>query len=58
MDKSALTRRYLAVLNDELGWEALEGDDGEVKFSSPIGGCLACLACSSPRPAASTRKSC
>lgn len=38
MDKRALTRRYLAVLNDELGWEAVEGDDGEVKFSSPIGG--------------------
>lgn len=38
MDKRALTRRYLAALNDELGWEAVESDDGDVKFSSPIGG--------------------
>lgn len=37
-DKRTLTRRYLAALNDELGWEAVESDDGDVKFSSPMGG--------------------
>lgn len=30
---TVLTRRYLAVLNDELGWEAVEhGDEGDVVF--------------------------
>lgn len=37
-DKKALTRRYLAALNDELGWDAVAGDDGDVQFSTSVGG--------------------
>jgi len=38
IDKKTLARRYLSALNDELGWGATADDDGDVKFSSPVGG--------------------
>lgn len=31
-DKKMLTNRYLTVLNDELGWNAVEAGDGDVRF--------------------------
>ena len=36
-DKKTLTQRYLAAVNDELGWGAVEEPNGNVRFVSSMG---------------------
>ncbi len=36
-DKNTLTQRYLTVLNDELGWDAVAEEDGDVRFTLEVG---------------------
>jgi hypothetical protein len=36
-DKKTLAQRYLAAVNDELGWGGVEEPDGDIRFVSDLG---------------------